>query len=156
MRLQRLRVNPQRLGHLVAPGLSLHHEGQLIDGHRSVGTEAQAALDLEGRALRLRGDADGIPNQPLDQAGSGLGIKGDGEEFFPVGALFLQPGDRVRRALQGIGLVDMQHRLDQVVEQLIDRRLLVAGGQKRCLSLDGLAQMLILQVVFQCLLGDHA
>ena len=153
---QRIHGHPQRLGNLIAPGLSLHHEGQLVDGYGAIGTEAQAALDLERRPPRLGRDADCIPDQTLDQAGGGLGIEGDGEELFPVRALFLQPGDWVLGALQGIGLADVQHRLDQAVEQFVDRRLLVAGGQKLGLGLDGLAQTLILQAVFQCLLSDHA
>ncbi|MNY76599.1 hypothetical protein D3C86_2162350 [compost metagenome] len=50
----------------------------------------------------------------------------------------------------------MQHRLNQIVQQLINRRLLVAGGQKRCLGLDRLTQLLIVQAIAQRLLGDHA
>lgn len=41
----------------------------------------------------------------------------------------------------------MQDRLDQVVQQLIDRCLLIACGQKSSLGFDSLTQLLIVQVV---------
>ncbi|MNG00584.1 hypothetical protein D3C84_835260 [compost metagenome] len=73
-------------------------------------------------------DADDAPAQTLDEAGCGLTVERDGKELFPLRAFFLQLCNRIFGTLQGIGPADMQHRLDQIVQQLINRRLLVAGG----------------------------
>ncbi|MCY1520936.1 hypothetical protein D9M68_557310 [compost metagenome] len=132
---------------MISLGLCLHCKGQLVDGHGAVGAEAQATLNLERGASGLGRDADCDPDQALDEAGCCLTVERDGKELFPLRAFFLQLGDRILGTLQSIGPADMQDRLDQVVQQLIDRCLLIACGQKSSLGFDSLTQLLIVQVV---------